>query len=534
MKYCKKCGMLLEDTTTNCIRCGLDVTISDNFSLFPIEVMESLDAQKTEQKKKVKIVVMIVLIFTLLVALIAVGAIFLNKTGYSVVEGGQSTDKVEEVQEVVEEVVEEELPADNTEAENEVVEEEIEEEPVQEEETIASGKEVKDENGSYYNFSSMTDDAENVILNVLYPEDFTDVDFTIDYGKYSTRFPISMRFVAGNADNSIRFLYMSPQQLWYKNSETGKTRDNELDISYYMSFFKYEDAKAYIVSMLEESYPKAKIELVNEEEFSEKAVSELEALSKARSKALFGDIGDYAHIGSDTTYANMEADYSASVFEYEITTTDKEMVFDKFYVPVIANNLYYASDKAGDRGTVTEWYCLAFIALEAGNEDLYDDYSDDFNVFISTCVPTDKFMYINQMYSKDVKDAISSLRTPDALTVALLDDYTDSLKKGLKLNDFNTEVMTALKSVSSKAFNVEDITVYTSDSINTVYVDKDGGKAFISPDKDEYPGDDYVELKEVEINGAEASDGDNKTSDDEENKSNSKSNKKSTGTTGVN
>ena len=55
MKYCRNCGTLLEDTHEHCIRCGMDVTIPENVSLYPIEVMETLEIEnqrKEEQRKQ--------------------------------------------------------------------------------------------------------------------------------------------------------------------------------------------------------------------------------------------------------------------------------------------------------------------------------------------------------------------------------------------------------------------------------------------------------------------------------------------------
>lgn len=502
MKYCRKCGMLLEDTTLNCIRCGSDVTLSENYSLFPIEVMETLDAQKEERKKRTKIVILIVVIFTLLAAVIAMAAIMVQTNGITI--GSQATKEVateeapvEEVVDVVEEEIEE-APVQSVSEEEEVTEE-IEEEPDDSKTTASTGdRTVKDVEGNYYNFVSEKDEDGNVVLNVLYPEDFDTLDFSIDYEKYSTTYPISMNLVVSGEEESIRFIYMSPQQLWYRNSETGKSRTNERDISYYMSYYTFEDAKSYIEGMLNESYPKARIDLVSEKEINATAVESVNELAKKRSKMLFGNIGDYAHIGDDTTYANMDATSSAFIYEYEIITPDKQMVFDKFYVPVVANNLYYASDKANDRGTVTEWYCLAFFALEAGNEDLYEDYADDFDAFIANTVPTDTFLYINQQYGKDISDAIDSFRAADPLTDAMLKEYSLNAKKEIKLNELNEGIKKALMSASNKTFAADGITINAIGDTKVVFVNEENGKAFLSKAADEYPGDEYTELVETD------------------------------------
>ena len=59
MKYCRKCGMLLEDTHVNCIRCGADVTLEENVSMYPIEVMETIEEENKRKKATGKIVAML-------------------------------------------------------------------------------------------------------------------------------------------------------------------------------------------------------------------------------------------------------------------------------------------------------------------------------------------------------------------------------------------------------------------------------------------------------------------------------------------
>ena len=46
MKYCKNCGMLLEDTHEHCIACGTDVTKAENVSKYPPGVQETIESQK--------------------------------------------------------------------------------------------------------------------------------------------------------------------------------------------------------------------------------------------------------------------------------------------------------------------------------------------------------------------------------------------------------------------------------------------------------------------------------------------------------
>ncbi len=45
MKYCKKCGMLLEDNMEICIGCGTDVTAKGTYSKYPVPMQEKIDLE---------------------------------------------------------------------------------------------------------------------------------------------------------------------------------------------------------------------------------------------------------------------------------------------------------------------------------------------------------------------------------------------------------------------------------------------------------------------------------------------------------
>ena len=70
MKYCRKCGMLLEDTHVNCIRCGADVTLEENVSMYPIEVMETIEEENKRKKATGKLVAMLIALVVVLVGLV--------------------------------------------------------------------------------------------------------------------------------------------------------------------------------------------------------------------------------------------------------------------------------------------------------------------------------------------------------------------------------------------------------------------------------------------------------------------------------
>ena len=516
MKYCRNCGTLLEDTHEHCIRCGIDVTIPENVSMYPIEVMETLEKENQQKKASGKIVAMII---GLVVALVALVIAFLYVMGGKGQAPKPVTDKKENTEAAA---VAKESAEEVKEAEKEVAEPAEEEE----EKKPKSDRTVKDDAGKYYDYVTETDDAGNTVFTALVPEDLTEREFFKDYEVYSDRYPIAVNFTASTKENDVRFTYLSPRKLWYKLSETGKGRTNESDITHYMTYFAYDGPKSYLEPLLEQSYPGAKFELTNEYDVNETVVSKLDEFAKAKNKELFGDIGDYAHIGDNTTYANMDYESSAKIYEYEITLKDKNMLFCRYYVPSMAHTLTYANADTNDRGNITEWYNFAIICFETGNEDNFDDYEEDFAVFTANALPTDLFMYINESYCREIKSAVKTEdeaieesreaaakaasgeeeaddtdKTTKTVTLGAepldkdkLADLAKSYKSDTKLDDFDATVMDILRSAGPVAFSGDDVKVYGLDKAKVAFFDKAKNKVFISPEEDEFPGDDYDEL----------------------------------------
>lgn len=514
MKYCKNCGTLLEDTHEHCIRCGTDVTIAENVSMYPIEVMETIEEENQRKKASGKIVAMIIGLVVVLVALV-IAFLALGSN----MKKPAPTKEANETKEVA--------PAAKT-PEVTVQEESIEEENTEEEAAPASSsnRAVKDDEGKYYDYIEEKDDAGNVVFTALLPEDLTERELFKDYEVYSDRYPISLNYTASTKENDVRFTYLSARKLWYKLGETGKGRSNESDVSHYMTYFEYENPRSYLEPLLQQSYPGAKLELKNEYDVNEIAPAKLETLAKAKNKELFGDIGDYAYIGKGTTYANMDYESSAKVYEYEITLKDKDMLFCRYYVPSMAHNLTYANTNTNDRGNITEWYNFSIVCFETGNEDNFDDYEEDFNVFIANALPTDLFMYINEGYSKEIKKSSEdfekayeeqqegkeidqTVEPPKPLDKEKLEKLGKEYKPGTKLDDFDASVMDILRSGGVTAFKGSDLSVYGSDKTKVAFFDKAKNKVFISPGEDEFPGDSYEELTksaDATENTAEATD----------------------------
>jgi len=483
MKYCKKCGMLLEDTHETCIRCGADVTLAENVSMYPIEVMETIEEENQRKKASGKLVAMIIGLVTVLVVLVL---LFMNGLG------GQVTPETKTVPE--ETVAAEAPPATVTEV-PEAIEPTAEPEVTPEPTPEVKERKIRDDKGAYYNYIVEKDDAGNPVFTAVIPEDLTETEFYKDYEGYSNRYPFTMNYTAATKENDVRFTYLSPRELWYKVSSKGKSRVDERDLTHYMTYFKYEDPKSYLDALLKQSYPGAQFDLKEETDVSEYTVGWLGNLAAAQEKELSKkDLGDIGYIGEGTKYENTEHEYSAKMYEYEITLKDKDMLFCKYYVPSMAFHLTYDNADTKDRGDLTEWYNLAIVCFETGNEDDYDDYVDAFDVFVANALPTEEFMFINESYVKEIKKAIKNNDSPEPLSEELLAKYGKEYKPGAKLDDFDSKVMDVLRSCGPE-FKGADTSIFGSDSDKVAFLDKENGKVFLSVDADEYPGEPFEELK---------------------------------------
>ena len=506
MKYCRKCGTLLEDTHKICIKCGADMMRAENVSMYPIGMLDTIEQQKSKWKRLRKIVLIIIGLCLLLAILVGAILIF----GGDVFSFGASEAVISENETAEEFGTDEQLQSDFGEAFDAAEESEISgfylDEAANEnlaEQAAATGepaaeeamRTIKDDEGKYYNFVSKCDDADNVIFTAVLPEDLTDSEFYIDYGVYSTVYPISMNYTAYNEDNSVRFTYLSPRQLWYKKSDKGKNISDAADIATYMTYYQYDAPTSYLDMLLKQNYPGAKIEIINEWEINETAQGAVDKLALQRNRELFDIKDDYGSIGIGTTYTNMDYEASAKVYEYEITTKDKNVVLCKYYIPTMAHNLMYACKESDDMGTLTEWYNFGIYCFETGNDMLYEDYAQDFEMFAANAFPTDYFFVLSQKYSGQIKDSVLQSQVPDVITPELLKKYYDEYKSQGALDEFNTGVKDILTSSFNKAFTLEDKVIYTKDDIKVVFEDEENNKIFISPAEDEYPGEEYSEYK---------------------------------------
>lgn len=489
MKYCMNCGTLLEDSHEICIGCGADVTEPGTWSLYPPDMAEKIEEEDKEKRVRGGLIAAMIVVFILLVGAIAffvfynVSKMDPDELGLVPAEDGFADEYVEA--EYAEEYYEEPVPAEEA-----VPVEEPAAEPV------IDNREVKDSDGRYYNYGTVTDMAGNVVFSTIYPEDFSERASNINYEIYSTKYPESITYIVGNEDGNVQMTYMSPQHYWYRKSDRGKSRTNERDIFNYMQFLKYSGAEGYIEALIKQSYTDIKgFKLIDKEELAPEVTAKIAEVSTDHTQELAGDIGDYAKIAGDTVYAAMEAEYEACIYHYQATSRQGNTIYMDFYVPVIANKLGYASDADADKGEITEWVIPAFAAFEAGNEELYNYYLDAFKLFIYNSKPTEEFLYLNKAYSDELEATIMAGGEPPLLSAEKISAMHGGYVPECDLGRFGNGLRSFLGARPGicSYFDGERI-VTGGNNAKVAFFSGEKNKVFISPTADEYPGNEYVDL----------------------------------------
>ena len=489
MKYCKKCGTLLEDTQKTCIGCGIDVTLAENTSLYPPNMEQTIQTEKESAKKRTGIIAAIIGIFVLIVLLVVLLIFYVASS-----ENKEEETEDSAVENVVEAASEPEEPVINLNTDDVIAEDSA----TPSESEVTENREIKDDKGLYYSINNVTDEAGTVVFSAACPEDFVNIASSIDYEKYSTRYPEVLTFMASNENNNVKFTYISPQDFWYRDSENGKTRDNERDVINYKTYYAYDGVQPYLEALIQTSYTDIKkFEFIGKKTIDEDVENVLKDFSESYTKTLTGEIGDYAGIGRDTTYAAMKADYEADIYTYCITSRQGNTIYMDIYAPVVANTLGYASESAEDKGDVVDWSIPCIIVFEAGNEELYDYYAEDFMTFIYNARLNREFFYDNYEYSKVIEAAIKDKEEPPVLNKAKLEEFHKKYNSNSEIGDYNDGISKFLCSfpATSAKFKKGSVEFTLPGTIKVGFYDTNNSKLFVSPEEDEYPGDTYEELE---------------------------------------
>ncbi|MBO4901612.1 MAG: hypothetical protein J5518_02315 [Lachnospiraceae bacterium] len=471
MKYCKKCGMLLEDTIDICIGCGTDVTDPDNVSKYPPNMVKEIEAEKKQNKMRTTTIIAIIVVFVLLIGLVIL-IIFMAP---------QIAGDVD--MEPADPYYEEEYPPE---------EEFFEEQPEEVAEEIPEDRDVKDDEGEYFARAELTDEGGNKIFSALYPEDFSVTEMSVNYGFCSNRLPGYVTFIADDSENSVRFIYFSPQHFWNKQSDNRAALKDGEDPLFQMTFETYDEGKTYLEKLIKASYPGAKkIDIVDTWEASDEIKGQLSEIAKAFKKQI-NTRTDYAHLGEDTEYAPMNSESKALFYRYEVQTKDKSTLYMQFFVPMVANNIIYSSASRNDHGTMVEWISLGIYGMVAGHEDLYDDYEPAFKVFKDNCTVNQTFFHILEKRSQDLNTSIQAEQEAEPVTPEQLTSYGNS---GVELGDFTKMIytFTTIRG-GDKIFVLDDVIVDGSEEMSVAFFNREKEKVFISPAADEYPGAGYEDM----------------------------------------
>jgi len=485
MKYCNNCGTLLEDSHEICIGCGADVTEPGSWSLYPPDMTEKIEREASEKKSRGGLIAAMIVVFILLIGAIAFFVFYnVSKTDTEELEADFTSDEYVEDDAFEDEEYEE--------ASSEVYEEQSE--TVAEE--VVDDREVKDSEGRYYNYGTVTDMGGNVVFSTIYPEDFSELASNINYDIYSTKYPECITYIVGNADGNVQMTYMSPQHYWYRKSDRGKTRSNEVDIYDYTQFLKYDGAQGYIEALIKQSYTDIKgFKLIDKEEYSPEKTAIIAEASNDHTMELTGEIGDYAKIAGDTVYAAKEAEYESYIYHYQATSRQGNTIYMDFFVPVIANKLGYVSDMESDKGVVTEWVVPQFVSFEAGNEELYNHYLDSYKLFIENSRPTEEFLYINKVYSDELETAIAAQGDIPKLSAEKLASIHSGYSEGVDLGEFGNNIRKILNThPNTCAYFDGPKTLIALNNAKVAFFSEEKNKVFISPAGDEYPGSGFVDL----------------------------------------
>ena len=448
MKYCKKCGMLLENNMMSCIGCGSDVSQKGSWTNYPIKMQEKLDLEKKERNKRnITSAIKIAVIMLLLLGCVGLLIAFF-------VESSEAIDSSEEGVSISSKP----LGLND-------------EEPLSDEELAAlrekrlKNRKILDDEGYYYKYDTYSDESGKEIFTAIYPEDLKVVDYSVDNSKYSNVNPAVFSFVAQNEENTARFTYMSTQHFVYFDKGARAGRSNEADTTSNISMLKYDGARNYIEMLIKQFYPGSK-KVEFEEEI--KAIDTVCSSIKSEYEKLIAGDADLAlmcGLGEGAKLNKKNAEVSSSVYKYRIVNKNSEAVTVLFYVPLVAATYEYVDSTNDDKGELTNWFVLSIVGFEAGSDDYYDEYIEGYDLFLNNSRLHDEFFDIEQYASNEY-------------------------------NSYYDFFMTALNSspTATRSFAEGEYSISTEDNIEQVFIAPERKLVFATHSDKEYPGEPYFDL----------------------------------------
>ncbi|MCR5420289.1 MAG: hypothetical protein K6E98_04735 [Lachnospiraceae bacterium] len=484
MKYCKKCGMLLEDNMELCIGCGSDVKSPDNYTLYPEEIQARIEVEKKEAGKRNLAVVAIVLIFVVILLMIGIFA-----SRIIMIDSSNLTDGID-----VNEAALTEAEDKDSDISGLFGKKDTEVGLESSGDVDKPHREVKDDEGLYCKYITVKDDAGHDIFKSVYPEELSEITESVDYSWGSQVYPAVFSFAATNEDNNTQLTYRSVQHYQYITGKAQNTFDIEKNVGGCISFYDFKSVDEYLKEMIKQAYPGAKkIEALNDEDVKagindkfNKIISEYEKNAEKELPVIFG-------LSEGTTFTHKDTYKSLKIKNYRILVNDDHAVNCKFYVPVFCEKYEFKDNENGFDGQLSDCYILALVSFEAGSDELYDWYEDAFDIFINNSHIMDDFYISEQAYIDNIRTDIKNGRTPKVIKGSEVSGLYDNTVSSL--NDFYDSVKTFLADPpSSDSVFVKDEYRISSDVAKQIFLDPDRELIFTTTEMSEYPGDEFLEL----------------------------------------
>lgn len=437
MKYCKKCGMLLEDNMEICIGCGSDVTKKDTYTKYPEPMQEKIELEKKEEGKRNLAVLAIVLIFVVILLLIGIfiAQTYINESGktfFTKISADKNNEKNKD-----ESDTKDSKPAEK--------------------------REIKDELGAYYRMETVMDEEGHDIFTAVFPEDLSNLDHSVNLGRESLLYPAIFSFVATNEDNTTQLTFTSPQHYQYITMSGGDIgpADIQENLDGNISFYDFTTAEDYLMEIIKQAYPTAKkIEEMDSLDATADVSKKLDDIIKAYEDGADKELAGLFGLPETTKFTHNNTYRSDKILNYRILTKEDHAVSCKFYVPVFCERYDYKDDESGLTGQLSDTYILSVTSFEAGSDELYDWYENAFELFVDNIKLSDDFFALNSgRLNADFQDFLNSAPAP------------------------------------GKTFKSGEYVINSGEKVEQVFIEPEKKLVFATPDADEYPGDDYIQLE---------------------------------------
>ncbi len=118
-------------------------------------------------------------------------------------------------------------------------------------------------------------------------------------------------------------------------------------------------------------------------------------------------------------------------------------------------------------------------------------------MFVDNFRLCDDFLKFNEAYAKDISEAVKKGEHPKKIGA---DGAEDIYKKAGSTGTFNTMIEEFMDSHSGEGtrFVADEYSLNVPEDIKQVFLDPAKDLIYVSPDEEDYPGDEFLEFKVAE------------------------------------